>query len=73
MYLKLFRYSEEADTFLIVAQPECEELYVNAPELKILTMPKNDREEKEQADDVKRAVSKVYFFDFSLSKFAYLT
>lgn len=48
MYLKLFRASEEAVNLLIAAQRECEELYVNAPEpeLKVLTIPGNDREEK---------------------------
>lgn len=48
MYLKLFRASEEAVNLLIAAQRECEELYVNAPEpeLKVLTIPGNDRGEK---------------------------
>jgi len=49
MYLKLFRASEEAVNLLIAAQRECEEIYMNAPdpELKILTLPKNDGEVKE--------------------------
>lgn len=44
MYLRLFRASEEAVNLLIVAQRECEELYVNAPEpeLKVITMPVDD-------------------------------
>ena len=46
MYLKLFRASEEVVNLLIAAQRECEELYVNAPELKVLTIPGNDRGEK---------------------------
>lgn len=32
MYLKMFRASEEAVNLLIVAQRECEELYLSAPE-----------------------------------------
>ena len=33
MYLKLFRATEDAISRLIDAQRECEELYINAPEL----------------------------------------
>ena len=41
LYFKMFRASEEAVRILIAAQQECEELYISAPESKIIPL---DRE-----------------------------
>jgi len=37
MYQKLFRATEQAINTLITAQRECEEIYINSPELPPLT------------------------------------
>ena len=45
MYYKLFRAAEQAIDALVLAQRECEQMYVNAPEPRIVELPREDKPE----------------------------
>lgn len=45
MYYRLFHAAEQAIETLIRAQRECEELYLNAPEPRVVELPKTEKEE----------------------------
>ena len=42
MYHKLFRAAEQSIDLLIRAQRECEELYLNAPEPRLVELPRDE-------------------------------
>lgn len=49
MYFTLFKASEAAINLLIAAQQECEELYVSAPETKVMCL--DDLKDSDTASD----------------------
>jgi hypothetical protein len=47
MYLKMVRASEKAVNILISVQQECEELYLSAPDSKIMELPQDQQPARE--------------------------
>ena len=46
MYHKLFRATEQAINLLIRAQRECEELYLQSPEPRLVELPRPENEKE---------------------------
>ena len=47
MYCRLFRAAEQAIDVLLRAQRECEELYLNAPEPRLVELPRKEKKDSE--------------------------
>ena len=51
MYEKMFRAAEQSVNILIAAQRECEEMYISAPESKLIPLDRETDKSENKADE----------------------